>query len=111
MEYRYLGKTGLKVSVLSFGNWLNSNTKDDYEITRDAMKLCKEHGVNLFDTAEVYGYGQAETLMGKAIKELGFKREEIVVTTKIWRAGNGVNDMFLSRKHIIEAIHAQLKRL
>lgn len=111
MEYRYLGNTGMKVSVLSFGNWLNSNNKEDYEITRDAMKLCKEAGVNLFDTAELYGNGTAETLMGRAIKELEFKREEIVVTTKIWRVGNGVNDCFLSRKHIIEAIHAQLKRL
>lgn len=75
------------------------------------MKLCKEAGVNLFDTAELYGFGNAETLMGRAIKELQFKREEIVVTTKIWKVGNGVNDCFLSRKHIIEAIHAQLKRL
>jgi aryl-alcohol dehydrogenase-like predicted oxidoreductase len=70
------------------------------------MKLCKEAGVNLFDTAELYGNGHAETLMGRAIKELQFKREEIVVTTKIWKVGSGVNDCFLSRKHIIEAIHA-----
>ena len=75
MVYRYLGKTGLKVSVLSFGNWLNSDTKEDYELTRDCMKKCYEHGVNFFDTAEIYGAGQAEECMGKAIKELGFKRE------------------------------------
>jgi len=92
MEYRYLGNSGLKVSVLSFGNWLNSNKPEDYEITRDAMKLCFEAGVNFFDTAEIYGFGQAETLMGNAIKELGFKREEIVVSTKIWKVGHGVND-------------------
>jgi voltage-dependent potassium channel beta subunit len=111
MEYRYLGNSGLKVSVLSFGNWLNSNKPEDYEITRDAMKLCFEAGVNFFDTAEIYGFGQAETIMGNAIKELGFKREEIVVSTKIFKIGQGVNDTFLSRKHIVEAIHAQLKRL
>ncbi len=111
MEYRYLGNSGLKVSVLSFGNWLNSNKQEDYEITRDAMKLCFEAGVNFFDTAEIYGFGNAETIMGKAIKELGFKREEIVVSTKIFKIGPGVNDTFLSRKHIVEAIHAQLARL
>jgi voltage-dependent potassium channel beta subunit len=111
MEYRYLGNSGLKVSILSFGNWLNSNNKEDYEITRDAMKLCYEAGVNFFDTAELYGSGQAEIIMGNAFKELGFKREEIVVSTKIWKCGQGVNDTFLSRKHIVEAIHNQLKRL
>ena len=111
MEYRYLGNSGLKVSVFSFGNWLNSNKQEDYEITRDAMKLCFDAGVNFFDTAEIYGFGNAETIMGKAIKELGFKREEIVVSTKIFKIGQGVNDTFLSRKHIVEAIHAQLARL
>jgi voltage-dependent potassium channel beta subunit len=111
MEYRYLGNSGLRVSVLSFGNWLNSNKQEDYEITRDAMKMCFEAGVNFFDTAEIYGFGQAETIMGKAFKELGFKREEIVVSTKIFKIGQGVNDCFLSRKHIMEAISAQLKRL
>ncbi|TNV77716.1 hypothetical protein FGO68_gene17686 [Halteria grandinella] len=111
MEYRYLGNSGLRVSVFSFGNWLNSNTQESYEITRDAIKLCFENGVNFFDTAEIYGYGEAETQMGRAFKELGLKREEIVVSTKILRSGKGVNDTFLSRKHIMEAINAQLKRL
>jgi aryl-alcohol dehydrogenase-like predicted oxidoreductase len=111
MEYRYLGKSGLKVSVLSFGNWLNSNKEDDYTITRDAMKLCHENGVNFFDTAEIYGFGQAETIMGKAFKELNFKREEIVVSTKLFKIGPGVNDAFLSRKHIIEGLKNSLKRL
>jgi voltage-dependent potassium channel beta subunit len=111
MEYRYLGNSGLKVSVFSFGNWLNSNKPEDYEITKEAMKLCFEHGVNFFDTAEFYGNGQAETIMGRAFKELGFKREEIVVSTKILRSGNGINDTFLSRKHIIEGLNNCLKRL
>lgn len=57
MEYRYLGNSGLKVSIVSFGNWVNSNKKEDYELTRDAIKLCFESGVNFFDTAEVYGAG------------------------------------------------------
>jgi aryl-alcohol dehydrogenase-like predicted oxidoreductase len=111
MEYRYLGNSGLKVSVLSFGNWLNSDKPEDYEITRDAMKVSFDAGVNFFDTAEIYGFGQAETIMGRAFKELGFKREEIVVSTKLIRSGTGVNDTFLSRKHIIEGITNSLKRL
>jgi aryl-alcohol dehydrogenase-like predicted oxidoreductase len=57
MEYRYLGNSGLKVFVLSFGNWLNLDKPEDYQITRDAMKLCFDAGLNFFDTAEVYGLG------------------------------------------------------
>lgn len=111
MEYRYLGNTGLKVSVLSFGNWLNSNTEADYNITKDAMKKCYEAGINFFDTAEVYGFGSAENIMGKAFKELGYKREDLVVSTKLFKIGQGVNECFLSRKHIIEGTKNSLKRL
>ncbi len=57
MLYRYLGNSGLRVSVLSFGNWLNSNKPEDYQITKDAMKLCFDAGINFFDTAEIYGFG------------------------------------------------------
>lgn len=57
MEYRYLGNSGLKVSVLSFGNWLNSNEEGNYNLTRDAIKKCYEAGVNFYDTAEIYGFG------------------------------------------------------
>ena len=75
------------------------------------MKKCYELGVNFFDTAEAYGAGQAETCMGKAIKELGWKRENLVISTKLLRCGSGVNDLFLSRKHIIEGTNNSLKRL
>jgi aryl-alcohol dehydrogenase-like predicted oxidoreductase len=111
MEYRFLGNSGLRVSVLSFGNWLNSNNPEAYQMTRDAMKLCKEAGVNFFDTAEIYGTGEAETQMGNAIKELQWRREDIVVSTKLFKCGSGVNDTFLSRKHIIEGMNNSLKRL
>jgi len=111
MEYRYLGNSGLKVSVLGFGNWLNSNTPENYEITRDAIKLCFDSGINFFDTAEIYGAGEAETQMGRAFKELGLRRESMVVSTKIFKCGNGINDTFLSRKHIIEAMRNSLARL
>jgi len=80
-------------------------------LTRDAIKKCYDAGVNFFDTAEVYGSGNAETLMGKAFKELNLPREEIVVSTKLYKIGSGVNDTFLSRKHIIEGTKNSLKRL
>ena len=111
MEYRYLGRTGLRVSALSFGNWLNSNTEEDYTMTRDSVKKCLEYGINLFDTAEIYFSGAAEGQLGRALKELNVKREDIVVTTKLWRVGEKPNDMFLSRKHLIEGINNSLKRL
>jgi aryl-alcohol dehydrogenase-like predicted oxidoreductase len=57
MEYRYLGNTGLSVSLLSFGNWLNSNSEEDYKMTRDAIKKCYDAGINFYDTAEIYGLG------------------------------------------------------
>ena len=59
MEYRYLGNSGLRISVLGMGNWVNN---DDDKLTVDSVKICLEHGVNFFDTAEVYGFGKAETL-------------------------------------------------
>ena len=111
MIYRYLGNSGLRVSALSFGNWLNSDADDNYEITRDSIKKCLEYGVNFFDTAEIYNKGSAETQMGRAFKELGVKREDLVVSTKLWRVGDGVNDQFLSRKHLLEGINNSLKRL
>jgi aryl-alcohol dehydrogenase-like predicted oxidoreductase len=75
------------------------------------MKLSFDNGVNFFDTAEKYGNGIAENIMGKAIKELGFKRKDIVVTTKIYKIGEGPNDGFMSRKHLIEGVLASLGRL
>lgn len=106
-----MGNSGLKVSVLSFGNWLNSNKPEDFAITKDAIKLCYENGVNFFDTAEIYGAGQAETHMGQAFKDLNYPRESLVISTKIFKCGDGVNNTLLSRKHIIEGLRNSLKRL
>eukprot|EP00347_Sterkiella_histriomuscorum_P006071 403354181 len=111
MEYRYLGNSGLRVSVLSYGNWLNSNKEEDYKLTRDAIKKCYDYGINFFDTAEGYGLGNAETQMGRAFKELKIPREHIIVTTKLFKLGDGPNDGFLSRKHINEGMKNSLKRL
>jgi len=108
MEYRYLGPTGLRVSVVSWGNWVN-NAND--KLTVDSVKFCLDHGINFFDTAECYGLGGAETSLGKAFKELNVQREKIVVSTKIFKIGTDPNDTFLSRKHIVEGIKNSLKRL
>lgn len=108
MEYRYLGNTGLRVSVLSMGNWVNN---DNDQLTLDSVKVCLEHGVNFFDTAEIYGLGRAETSLGKALKELKVPREKKVVTTKIYKIGEEPLDGFQSRKHIIEGLTNSLKRL
>ena len=108
MEYRYLGPTGLRVSIVSWGNWVN-NASD--QLTVDSVKFCLEHGINFFDTAEAYGLGRGEISLGKAFKELNVQREKIVVSTKIYRIGMDPNDSFLSRKHIIEGVRNSLKRL
>jgi len=109
MIYRYLGNSGLRVSVLSWGNWIN--TKNENDITYETVKLAVEHGINFFDTAEIYGLGEGEKSLGEALEKLGKRREDLVISTKIFRSGNGVNDSFLSRKHIIEGVNNSLKRL
>ena len=108
MEYRYLGNSGLRVSVLSFGNW---SDHEDEKKMEELIKTCLENGVNFFDTAEGYGMGKAETSLGKALKALNVPREKIVVSTKIFKGGPDPNDGFESRKHIIEGVKLSLKRL
>ncbi len=108
MEYRYLGNTGLRVSVISFGN-MNENSNE--ELIKDLVQKCLEKGINFFDTAEAYGLGKAEETLGKAFKALNIPREKIVVTTKIFACGSDPNDMLCSRKHIIEGLRNSLKRL
>lgn len=114
MEYRFLGNTGLKVSALSFGGWVTigkgAQIEDDqaYKCMAEAWK----NGINYYDTAEVYAAGECEKSMGAAIKKLGWKRSDLVLSTKIfWGAGSGPNDKGLSRKHILEAMDACLSRL
>jgi aryl-alcohol dehydrogenase-like predicted oxidoreductase len=110
MEYRFLGNTGLKVSVLSFGNWLTSNKREDIDRNISLVKQAYEAGINYFDTAEGYGAGEGEIQFGEALKALGANREEIVVSTKIFWGGK-LNELGLSRKHIIEGAQRSLKRL
>ena len=109
MEYRYLGNSGLRVSVLGWGSMMMGTDTD--ENNKNAIQTLISHGINFFDSAEIYDLGKCETALGKAIKELNIPREKIVVTTKIFRNGSDPNDSFLSRKHIIEGVNQSLKRL
>jgi voltage-dependent potassium channel beta subunit len=111
MEYRFLGNTGLKVSSLSLGAWVTFGEQMNVDAAYTVMKEAFDHGVNFFDNAEVYATGEAEVLMGKAIKKAGWKRSDLVLSTKIFWGGKGPNDSGLSRKHIIEGTHAALQRL
>ena len=111
MEYRFLGNTGLKVSVLSYGNWVNSNDEKAQERTNQMVKRCHELGVNFFDTAEAYGFGEAERQFGVALRNLAVPREELVISTKIFFGGLGVNQKGTSYKHVIEGMNRSLKNL
>ncbi|MEL6547660.1 MAG: aldo/keto reductase [Myxococcota bacterium] len=111
MQYRYLGRSGLKVSALSLGSWVTFDTQLDVERAVDCMRAAFDHGVNFFDNAEAYAGGKAETLMGEAIKKAGWSRDELVISTKIFWGGEGPNQRGLSRKHIVEGLNASLRRL
>jgi len=111
MKYRRLGSAGLQVSALSFGSWVTFGHQADEDRAYELMKTAFDAGVNFFDNAEAYAGGEAEILMGKVIKRAGWKRSDLVVSTKIFWGGDGPNDKGLSRKHILEGTEAALKRL
>ncbi len=111
MEYRFLGKSGLKVSALSFGAWVTFSDQIGDTTAYDCMTAAYDAGVNFFDNAEAYAGGEAEVMMGKVIKKAGWKRSDLVVSTKIFWGGGGPNDRGLSRKHIVEGTNAALERL
>jgi len=111
MEYRHLGTSGLKVSVLSYGSWVTFGDQIDTERAANCMQVAYDHGVNFFDNAEAYAGGQSERMMGKIIQEKGWDRTDLVVSTKIFWGGDGPNDQGLSRKHVIEGTEAALRRL
>jgi len=111
MEYRFLGNSGLKVSALSLGAWVTFGGQVDEQIAFDCMTASFEAGVNFFDNAEAYADGNAETVMGNVLKKTGWKRSDLVISTKIFWGGKGPNDSGLSRKHILEGTQAALQRL
>jgi voltage-dependent potassium channel beta subunit len=111
MEYRFLGRSGLKISALSLGAWITFGQQIDDQVAYECMATAYEAGVNFFDNAEAYAHGNAETVMGNVIKKAGWKRSDLVISTKLFWGGDGPNDNGLSRKHIHEGINASLKRL
>jgi len=110
MNYRRLGKSGIKVSELSLGAWVTYGGQVGEETAEQCMRAAREHGVNFFDNAEGYANGNAEIVMGNVIKKLAWRREDIVVSTKIFWGGDGPNDTGLSHKHIIEGMNSALRR-
>ena len=115
MEYRRLGRSGLKVSVLSFGSWVTFGNADQLETAQQAaecLSAAKDAGVNFFDNAEAYSAGESERVMGAAFRELGWKRHEYIVSTKLFWGLYDVPNMryTLNRKYLSQAIDGSLER-
>ena len=113
MEFRRLGRSGLKVSLLSFGSWVTFSNQLDVGKARDCLAAAYDAGVNFFDNAEVYAGGDSERVMGKAIQELGWKRHAYVISTKVFWGLHDVPNMknTLNRKYLMQAIEGSLERL
>jgi voltage-dependent potassium channel beta subunit len=111
MKYRRLGKSGLKLSELSFGAWVTFAQQITNEMAAELMTIAYDAGVNFFDNAEAYASGQAEIVMGDILKKKGWPRDTFVVSSKVFWGGDLPNQEGLSRKHVIEACHAALRRL
>jgi voltage-dependent potassium channel beta subunit len=115
MEYRYMGKTGLQLSVLSFGSWVSFHKQVDDNVADELMGIAYDNGVNFFDNAEVYALGESEKMMGRVLKMKNWDRTSYIVSSKVfwgWRGKeNKPNQSGLSRKHIVEACHEALQRL
>ena len=110
MKYRRLGRSGLKVSEISLGSWLTFGKTVDANVASETIHKAYELGINFFDSANVYERGEGERILAKSLKD--YKRESYVISTKaFWPMGDGPNDRGLSRKHIIEQVHASLKRM
>lgn len=113
MQYRKLGRSGLQVSVLSFGSWVTFGPQLDRDRAADCLRVAYEGGVNFFDNAEVYSRGESERIMGQSIRDLGWPRHSYVVSTKFfWGIHDAVNMRnTLNRKYLMQAIEGSLERL
>jgi voltage-dependent potassium channel beta subunit len=109
MQYNKLGKSGIRLSELGFGSWITFSKQLGLKEVKDIMHVAFDHGINFFDNAEGYSHGEAEALMGNVIGD--FRREDLVLSTKIFWGGNGPNDTGLSRKHLIEGTKNSLRRM
>jgi voltage-dependent potassium channel beta subunit len=111
MEYRRLGKSGLKVSEFSYGSWVTFAKQVDVAPAKEMLTAAYEAGINFFDNAEGYEQGRSELVMGQAIEELGWSRDSFIVSSKVFWGGSKPTQQGLSAKHVTEACHAALKRL
>ena len=110
MEYRHLGRSGLMVSEITYGNWITHGSQVEEHAAADCVLAALDEGITTFDTADVYARGRAEEVLGRALA--GVRRESVEIFTKVfWPTGDGPNDRGLSRKHVIESLHASLRRL
>ncbi len=113
MQYRRLGRSGLQVSVLSFGSWVSFGAQLDTDAALNCLDVAYQGGMNFFDNAEAYAGGDSERIMGEAIKQLGWERHAYVISTKLyWGIHGGVNmSNTLNRKYLLQAIEGSLERL
>lgn len=115
MEYRRMGKTGLQLSVLSYGSWVTFHKQIDDSVADELIGIAYDNGINFFDNAEVYALGESEKMMGRVLKNKGWDRTSYTVSSKAffgWRGKeNKPNQTGLSRKHLTEACHEALQRL
>jgi aryl-alcohol dehydrogenase-like predicted oxidoreductase len=111
MDFRYLGNSGLKISEITYGNWLTHGSQVENDVATSCVRAALDAGITTFDTADVYANTKAETVLGEALK--GERRESLEIFTKVyWPTGpGGPNDTGLSRKHIMESINGSLRRL
>jgi voltage-dependent potassium channel beta subunit len=113
MQYRQLGRTGLKISALSLGSWVTFHNQVDISSAVEMMAAARDAGVNFFDNAEVYAGGKSEQVMGAALRKLGWRRGSYLVSTKLyWGLNNSPNETnTLNRKYLTESINGSLRRL
>ena len=114
MKYRRLGKSGLKVSELSFGSWVTFNKQVDSRLAEKMFGICFDAGINFFDNAEGYEAGESEVVMGNALKSLNKPRDSYCVSSKVFFGSNKnptPTQIGLSRKHVTEACHQAMNRL
>src|ERR1700754_976977 len=110
MEFRHLGRSGLMISEIAYGNWITHGSQVEEEAGDACVKAALDVGITTFDTADVYAGTRAEAVLGRALK--GERREGLEIFTKVyWPTGSGRNDRGLSRKHIMESINGSLTRL
>src|SRR6478609_1876693 len=110
MEFRHLGRSGLLVSEIAYGNWITHGSQVEEEAALACVRAAIESGITTFDTADVYAGTRAEEVLGRALKDE--RRDGLEILTKVyWRTGPGANDSGLSRKHIMASIDGSLRRL